>query len=334
MQAIAYTSYGGPPVTRIIDLPIPLPGHGEAQIKVAAAGLNPIDWHQRQGELKAVHPQKLPVVGGNEFSGTITALGPGVEGFDIGDAVVCRVTKTKWGAMGQYVVMPCDILARAPTSISLVDAAGLPLAGLTADQALDLLKVGKGDRVLITGGAGGVGQFAIQLARLRGAHVTTTASAGGREAVLRAGADAVIDYTSETIPVDSYDKAFDTIGQAALIDQVIPSIRKGGQVVSVGGPQTPGCLDEVLAWWKRPLVNAYLYYLSYTATSAAVSRHVEYTYMFMRPDGSQLQRLSDLVDTGDLVINIDSTYAFTEYPQAFERLESGRAKGKVIIRSE
>lgn len=335
MNAVVYTRYGGPEVTQMVPLAVPDgPTAGEVRVRVVGGGLNPVDWHQRQGEFRTVYPQTLPVVAGNEFSGVVTDVGDGVARFAAGDHVVCRSAKSTWGALAQYVVVDASIVAKAPTSIPLVHAAGLPLAGLTAEQALDALNVTTGDRLLITGGAGGVGQFAIQLAKVRGAHVTTTASEAGRPYVLEAGADSVVDYRTQKLTsaqTHKFTKVFDTVGGDALASDVIPATAAGGTVVSVGGPQTPGCLDAVLPWWKATIVNIVFGVRTRSVTRAAAAEGVAYQYMFMRPDGAQLQRIADLADEGKVTVHIDSHFKLNEYKKAFERLESNRAKGKIVI---
>lgn len=334
MNAIAYTRYGGPEVTKILPFDIPQPKSGEVQCRVTAGALNPVDKHQRAGELWAVSPFALPVIAGNEFSGVVTSLGDGVTGFAVGDHVICRTTKTAMGGLGEYIAMPARLLAKAPRSISLADASGLPLAGLTAEQSLDRLDVKKGDRVLITGGAGGVGQFAIQLAKIRGAHVITTASDAGKPYVLKAGADEVIDYRTQKLAElpEKFDKVFDAAGgDEALVSDVIPAVARGGHILSVAGAITSGTFDTFVPWWKRPLVNIILGWRSSAVTSAAAAAGVNYEYLYMNPDGTQLQKLADLVDAGKLVVNIDSRFKMNDYAKAFERLESGRSKGKIII---
>jgi NADPH:quinone reductase-like Zn-dependent oxidoreductase len=338
-KAIAFTSYGGPDVLTIQEVDVPAPSAGEVQIRVVGGGLNPVDYRIRSGSMKGVDGVVFPQVSGNELSGTISALGSGVSSFAVGDNVIVRVAKSASGATGSlagYVNQPADIVARAPASTPLTDAAGLPLAGLTAWQVLDALDVRAGDRLLVTGGAGGVGLFAIQLAKLRGAHVSTTASDKGKPYVLAAGADEVIDYRSQKLAdlaaEQHFDKVFDCAGgEEALATDVVPAVKKGGKIMSVAGPPTSGCLDFLLPWWKAPLINLFLRFKSRAVTHAAKAAGVSYTFLLMKPDGPQLQHLVSLVDEGKLTINIDSRFKFDDFAAAFKQLESGRSKGKVII---
>lgn len=338
MQAIAYKTYGGPEVTELLTLPIPTPKPNEVLVRVSGGGLNPVDAYQRSGAFKLVSPYHLPVVAGNEFSGTITEVGSSVSGFTPGEKVIARVAKDKLGALGQYTAIEAQYVARAPKSIPLADSAGLPLAGLTALQVLDHLDVKAGDNLLITAGAGGVGLFAIQLAKLRGAHVSTTASSAGEALVKRMGADEVIDYKTTKLASlgQVFDKVFDAAGpdDAALKD-VFASVKRGGHVVSIAGPLTPDAFDKFnLPGWRHFLVSSVLGWKSRTTRSNAHAAGVKYDYFFMLPNGKELQQLADLVDEGKLEIVINSRYPLAQYKEAFEQLESRRSKGKVIIQLE
>lgn len=333
MQAIANSGYGGAEVTSIIELPVPTPAEGEVQIRVAGGGLNPVDLRLREGALKALLPLPLPFVVGNELSGEISALGAGVTSLAVGDKVIVRVSKTGGtGAFSQYVVQPANLVARAPTNISLVDAAGLPLAGLTALQVLDKLGVKAGDKVLITAGAGGVGLLAIQLAKIRGAHVTTTASSAGEELVRSVGADVVVDYkTTKLADLDTkFTQVFDCAG--GDMTDVLAATADNGRVITIAGTPTPSMLDSFdLPSWKRYLVSGAIWLQSRSVRNAASARGIAYEFLFMRPDGPELQQLSDYVTAGKLRVVIDSTFKFADYADALARLESKRSKGKVVI---
>lgn len=339
MQGIAYTRYGGPEVTEIIEAPIPTAKAHEVIVRVAAGGLNPVDAIQRNGILKMVTPYSFPIIAGNEFSGTISQVGSSVNSFKVGEKVIGRVAKDRLGGLGQYVAIDAAFIARAPTSIPLGDAAALPLAGLTAQQVLDKLDVKAGDNLLITAGAGGVGLFAIQLAKLRGAHVSTTASSAGEALVKKMGADQVIDYKSTKLASlgQVFDKVFDAAGPddpAALAD-VFAATKKGGHVVTIAGPPTPDAFDQFnLPGWKSWIVSTILGWKSRTTINNAANAGIEYNYIFMHPDGAGLQKLADLIDEKKLEIVIDSRYGWKDYAKAFERLESRRSKGKIVVEFE
>src|ERR1700752_5355035 len=198
MRAFVLMGYGGPEHTALTDVPKPSPRTGELLVRVYAAGLNPVDFKTRAGMLKIVQNYPLPIVMGNELSGVIEAVGTGVTRLAKDERVFARVAKESMGAFAEYAVVHEDHAARMPASLDFATAAAVPLAALTALQALrDELHLSPGQRVFIPGGAGGVGCFAIQIAKRLGAHVATTASPRGEALVRRLGADVVIDYTRE-----------------------------------------------------------------------------------------------------------------------------------------
>jgi NADPH:quinone reductase-like Zn-dependent oxidoreductase len=195
MRAYVMTRYGDASAMELRDVPEPVAGDGEVLVRVRAAGLNPIDYKVRQGAMRMVHRLDLPQVAGSELAGVVEAVGAGVIRFAVGDRVFARVDKKKLGAYATYAVVDETLVGRMPQSLDFADAAGLPLAGLTALQALrDDLGVTKGERVFISGGAGGVGTLAVQLAVWMGAEVATTASPRGEERVRSLGATTVINY--------------------------------------------------------------------------------------------------------------------------------------------
>jgi alcohol dehydrogenase len=198
MRALVLSRYGGPEHTALTDVPQPSPRTGEILVRVHAAGLNPVGYKTRAGVLRVISKYPLPIVMGNELSGVVEAVGPGVMRFARGDRIFARVDKDIMGAFAEYAVVHEDHAARMPASLDFPSAAAVPLAALTALQALrDELHLSVGHRVFIPGGAGGVGTFAIQIARHLGAHVATTASPRGEALVRRLGANVVIDYTRE-----------------------------------------------------------------------------------------------------------------------------------------
>lgn len=333
MKAFILERYGDASGTRLAEVrDPPAPGPHEVQVRTVAAGLNPVDYKIREGKLRMVMPLKLPAILGSEVAGVVTATGRGATRFQVGDHIYARVAKDGGGGLAEYINLPNDIGAHAPNAVDMETAAAVPLAGLTALQALrDLLKVGPGQRVLISAGAGGVGTFAIQIAKWLGAHVTTTASPRGEALVRALGADTVIDYTRARIadqPRD-FDAGFDLMGGETL-REMFRVVRPGGTVVTISDvPEPQTALQDL----KRGYGLAALFWIaSFKVRQEARRAGVHYRFMFMRPDAPGLALLAQLIDEGKLKVVMDRVCQFSEVADAMAYLESGRAKGKVVVR--
>lgn len=331
MRAFVLTRYGGPDAAELRDLPVPEPRDGEVRIRVRAAGLNPVDFKLREGKLKPITRLSMPIVLGSELAGTVDALGPGVTRLAVGDEVFARVAKDQLGAFAEWCCVREELVALKPTSIDFPSAAAIPLAALTALQVLrDELSVSKGQRVFIPGGAGGVGTFAIQLAKHFGASVATTASPRGKALVERMGADVVVDYTTTRFAneLSDYDSAFDLVGGETLTG-CFDVVRRSGRVVSIAGMPEPTTATKDLG---RGVGLAALFWLaSFTIRRRASRKGVTYRYFFMHPSGDDLRELAALVDSKSLEVVVDRVFPFAELPRAFAYLEEGRAKGKVVV---
>ena len=269
---------------------------------------------------------------GNDLAGVVEACGEGVTRFAEGDRVFARVAKDSLGAFADYAAIPESLLARMPPSLDFETAASVPLAGLTALQALrDELELKEGSRVFIPGGAGGVGTFAIQLAKWLGAEVTTTASPRGRALVERLGADVVIDYTTQRFEdhVRDMDGVFDLLGGETL-GKSFGVVKRGGKVVSIAGMPEPETARKDLG--RGVALQALFWIASYRSRAEARRHGVSYRYLFMHPSGAELAELAQLVESGKLEPVIDRVFPFPEIGQAFAYLEAGRAKGKVVVR--
>ncbi|WOO85060.1 Reticulon-4-interacting protein 1, mitochondrial [Vanrija pseudolonga] len=307
MKAVVYTKYGGAEVTTLATLPRPTAGPGEVLVAVAAAALNPVDVYLRNGLMAQITPNAFPQIAANELAGTVVALGAGVASFAVGDRVMARVSKTHTGAVAQFVSVPAGYAARAPASISLAAASGFPLCALTAAQMLDKLSVSAGDRLLVAGGATVVGQYGIQLAKMRGATVVATASPAGEPLVRRLGVDEIIDYKSTTLTGwaasnGAFDKLFDAAGPRDDVSDLLGAAADGAHIVTVSGPNNPGSFDAYVPWWKRWVVNGVLWSRFRATCALASARGLRYEYMFMNPDGAQLGELGRLVDEGKLEV--------------------------------
>lgn len=334
MRAYVLKHYGGPEGSQLMDVPAPAPGPRDILVDVRAAGLNPVDFKFRQGKLRAILRPKLPFVLGNELAGEVIATGSAVKRFRSGDRVFARVAKDRAGAFAQQACVDEAHTALMPRDLDFAAAAAVPLAGLTALQALrDELNIKPGQRVFISGGAGGVGTFAIQIAKWLGAHVTTTASKRGEALVRSLGCDAVIDYTSQSISSAGrgFDAGFDLIGGKTL-DEMFGIMKPGAKVVSVAGVPEPQTAIKDLGG-RRALAAAF-WIISYGIRSRARRAGVAYRYLFMHPGGRDLAQLAGLIEQGELKVIVGKTYPLARIADAMAYVESGRAKGKVVVSVE
>lgn len=307
MKAVRFHETGGPEVLRYEDVPQPVPGAGEVRVRVAGSAFNPADGGMRGGFLPI--PITLPHVPGYDVSGTVDALGDGVDRLAVGDAVVGFLPMTADGSAAEYVVAPADALVAAPTRIPLADAAGLPSVGLTAWQALfEAGALEAGQRILVNGAGGPVGGYAVQLAKRAGAHVVATASPRSRESVRASGADEIVDHTTTSL-LEAVVEPVDVLLNLAPITPerfaaLAARVRDGGVVVST-----------------TPRVE----------TPADPERGVRAVTVFLHPDADVLSRLVALVDSGDLRVEIAGRVPLGELPALHARAEDGHVHGKVVV---
>ncbi len=309
MKAVRFHQYGDADVLRLEDVEVPAPGAGEVRVRVAASAFNPVDDGIRGGYLQGPFPVTLPHTPGIDMSGTVDALGEGVTDVAVGDAVVGFLPMVADGAAAEYVIAPAEVLAPAPTSIPLADAAALPMVGLTAQQALfDDAGLQAGQRVLINGAGGAVGGYAVQLAKRAGAHVIATASPRSRERIASAGADEVIDHTNNDVaaavtePVDVLLNLA-RIGQEDL-DALAALVKDGGVVVNT-----------------VPTIE----------TPADEERGVRAVGVFVRSDAQQLAQLVSLVDAGELRVDVAERVPLSALPGVHARAAAGELGGKVVV---
>jgi len=331
MRAFVLNAYGGPESAELADVPPPQPGPRDILVQVRAAGLNPVDFKFRNGMLRAVQRPKLPFVLGNELAGEVIAAGRDVTRFRAGDRLFARTGKDRSGAFAEQACIDEDDAAPMPRNLDFTTAAAVPLAALTALQALrDELDIKPGQRVFISGGAGGVGTFAIQIAKWLGAHVTTTASKRGEALVRSLGADEVIDYTAQDLSkvAGRFDAGFDLIGDNTL-EQMFEIMRPGTKVVSVAALPEPQTAAKDLG--GRPMLSLVFWIISYGIRSRARRAGVGYRFLFMHPSGVELAELGELIEQGKLKVIVDKTFPFANVADALAYVESGRAKGKVVV---
>ena len=334
MRAYVLKHYGGPEGSLLMDVPAPTPRPRDILVEVRAAGLNPVDFGFRQGKMRAILRPKLPLVLGNELAGEVIAVGSNVKRFRVGDRVFARVAMDRAGAFAEQACVDEDYAAHMPRNLDFTAAAAVPLAGLTALQALrDELRVKLGQKVFISGGAGGVGTFAIQIAKWLGAHVTTTASKRGEALVRSLGCDEVIDYTVQDISNEEgrFDAGFDLIGGKTL-EQMFEIMKPGTKIVSVAALPEPQTAIRDLG--GRRVLSAIFWLISYGIRSRARRAGISYRYLFMHPSGSDLALLAELIEQRKLKATVDRTYPFAKITEALDYVESGRAKGKVVVTNQ
>lgn len=307
MRALRMHEYGPSEVLRIETIPAPSPGAGEVRIRVHAAGVNPIDWKVRSGKLQKNYPVRLPYIPGRDISGTIDSVGSGVTRWKTGEAVIANA---EGGGFAEYVVVTERDIARKPARLSHEQAAGIPVASLTAWRTLiEAADVQKDQRVLIHGGAGGVGSVAVQLAHWRGAHVIATASERNHEYLKSIGADEVIDYRSTRFEdaAKHIDVVLDTVGGETLA-RSSAVLRRGGMLLSIVGiPSAQACSERRILCpeWE--------------------AQNPQYA-------GEQLAKVGQLFDAGNIKMTVEAMFPLEDANEALELSEAGRARGKIIVK--
>lgn len=325
MKALQLTKYGEIKDSLAFnEVDKPKFGEGDVLIEINAAAINPIDKALVLGHLKGMIPLSLPVTLAYDVSGTVVEKGGDVHHFEIGDSVYARVPQEQMGTLAEYVAVDAKVVAQKPENISFEEAASLPLAGLTAFQSLNNAGIKAGDVVLIHAGSGGVGSFAVQYAKAKGAYVYTTTSTENVEWVKELGADRVIDYKKEdykTIVKDA-DIVFDTLGKEYSVD-AFEVLTEGGKVVSIIGP-----MDEETAH----AFGMSDYKMPEDLVKAIEKKKASYKYIWMHPDGKDLNEIKTLVEDGKIKPVIEKIYPLNDGVEAFTHLASGRAKGKLVIK--
>lgn len=331
MRAWAIDRFGDNSVVRMITFPRPKIAADEILVQIKAASINPLDFKIRNGELRRAMPHRFPFILGNECAGVVVEKGAKVTRFNIGDEVYTRPHKTQLGTLAEFMPVKEEDAARKPKGLSFEEAAGLPLVGLTSWQVLiEVLKVKKGDRVFIPAGSGGVGTFAVQLAKHLGAFVATNTSAKNLEFVKSLGADQVIDYKTQDFStlLSGFDYVFDTMGGETQ-KKAFSILKPGGTLLSIVGPPTVEFIREIGLGLVPQLA---VYAMSFSTMRRASSRSVSYKFFLMRPDGATLEKIANLIDSGVIKPVLDRTYPFEQAADALKHVESGHARGKVVVK--
>ncbi len=313
MKAMGIQRFGGPEVIERLDLALPKPGPQEVLVRIRAAGVNPVDWKIREGLFEGRMPRAFPIVLGWDAAGVVESVGEKAHFAKTGDEVFayCRKEILHDGTYGEFILLKREHLALKPKNVSFEEAAAFPLAGLTSYQSLfEGIKLKAGETILIHAGAGGVGSFAIQLAKNVGAEVITTASARHHEYLRRLGADEIIDYTQENftravrrLHPEGIDAVFDTVGGQTQIDSA-EILKKGGRLTSILS------LKEDY-FRQRGLVPHYI---------------------FVRPESSQLDRLREWAEAGKLKVKLEKVFPLEGAAMAHELIEGKHVQGKIVLK--
>lgn len=332
MRHYVQTGYGkARDQVRLVEAPTPVAAAGELLIAVEAAALNPVDFKILRGDLRAVLKMALPAPMGLDGCGTVIACGAGVSDYAPGDAVMFCMPRDHRGSFGERVCLYAKLVAPRPAGLSHGEAASLPLVALTTVQALvDRGGARAGQSVLIHAGSGGVGSFAVQYAKALGLRVVATTSSRNAEFVASLGADRVIAYDREDYRQcgESFDLVYDTLG-GAVTYYSIALLKRGGSLVSIAGPPTAAFADQL---GVGRLVRMIMALMRRKVEAAARRQGVAYHFFFLEPDGAQLAAVGALVAAGRIRPVIDSVHEFDALDAALDRQQSGRARGKVILR--
>ncbi|MEU0210974.1 NADP-dependent oxidoreductase [Streptomyces canus] len=306
-------------------------GDRDVLVRVSAASINPLHKMVRNGEFKQPLKYKTPFVLGHDVAGVVTQVGSAVHGLEVGDEVYARPRDLRIGGFAEFIAIDMDDVAPKPDSLTLQEAAAVPLVALAAWQILvDRARVQPGQKVLIHAGAGGLGSTAIRLAKYLGATVATTTSTDTEKLVGSLGADIVVDYTKEDFSkmLSGYDLVLASVGGANL-EKSLTVLKPGGLAISVVGPPDPGFAKQLGAPSFLGLVMSML---SRKVGKQAKALGVRYQFFFMQADGSQLRKLGALYDSGKLRPVIDGTFPFDRTLEAMAYVEQGRTKaGKVVV---
>lgn len=331
MKAFIINHYGKKAEGHISEMPTPVMGANDVLVQIHAAGVNPLDSKIRDGAFKLLLPYPLPLILGHDMAGTVVQAGASVKRFKIGDEVYARPADHRVGTFAEYIAVDENDVAIKPKNLTMEEAASVPLVALTAWQTLvGKANLKKGQKVLIHAGSGGVGIFAIQLAKHLGATVATTTSAANIDLVTSLGADVVIDYKKDDFEkiLSDYDVVLNTLGADTLFKS-LKVLKPGGRLISISGPPDPAFAKEAgLSWFLKIVMRL----LSYRIRKKAQCRKVNYSFVYMKANGAQLQQITNLIDTGVMRPVVDRVFPFESTKVAMAYVETGRAKGKVVVK--
>lgn len=313
------------------DVSIPKIKDNEVLIEIYASGLNLLDSKIKTGEFKLILPYKMPLILGHDLAGIVTEVGKNVKKYKVGDEVYSRPADFHIGTFAEYIAVREEDLAFKPKNLSMEEASSVPLVALTVWQALvEIGQVKKGQKVFIQAGSGGVGTIAVQLAKHLGATVATTASTKSFDFLKELGADVLIDYKTQDFEavLKDYDLVLNSQDSKTL-EKSLNILKAGGKIISISGPPTPEFAKDINANW---LVKTATRFLSFGIKKKAKKLGLDYTFLFMRADGKQLADITKLIESGIIKPVLDKVFPFEETNKALEYIESGRTKGKVVVK--
>lgn len=332
MKGFIINRYGKNETQHLTELPAPVVQENDILVEVHSAGVNVLDALIRNGDFKLFLPYKAPFTLGHDVAGIVKKVGSKVSKFKVGDEVYARPADHRIGAFAEYLSIAESDVALKPKNLTMEEAASIPLVGLTAWQAfVEVAQLKKGQKVFIQAGSGGVGTFAIQLAKHLGAFVATTTSTTNIDLVKRLGADLVIDYKKEDFEsiLQDYDLVLHSNKEPIVLEKSLRILKPGGQLISLVGPPTPEFAKDLGLPWYLKLVTGLL---SAGAKKKARKLNTQFSFLFMRAAGDQLSQITRLIEAGIIQPVIDKVFPFEQTNEALAYLETGRAKGKVVIK--
>ena len=331
MKAFIIEKYSKHSGLQLADVPVPELKAHEVLIEVHAAGVNLLDAKIKTGEFKLILPYKLPLILGHDVAGKITEVGKNVKKFKVGDEIYARPADFSIGTFAEYIAINENDLALKPTNLSMEEAASIPLVALTVWQALvEKGNLQKGQKVFIQAGSGGVGTIAIQLAKHLGAIVATTASETSFQMLKNLGADILIDYKNQDFEkvLEDYDLVLNSQDTKTL-QKSLNVLKPGGKLISISGPPTPDFAKKAGAPWYVKII---LSLISASVRQKAKKKNIDYFFLFMSAEGTQLKQITELIEKGFVKPVLDEVFPFEKTNDALAYVESGRAKGKVVIK--
>lgn len=332
MKAFIVKRYGKKEKLHLTDLTEPTLKENDVLVQVHSAGVNMLDSLIRNGDFKLFLPYKPPFVNGHDVAGVVTKVGSKVSRFKEGDEVYSRPSDYRIGTYAEYISINEKDIALKPKNLTMEEAGSIPLVGLTAWQVLvEIGKIEKGQKVFIQAGSGGVGTFAIQLAKHLGAYVATTTRDKNIDLVKSLGADLIIDYKSEDFEtrLKDYDLVLHSNRDTKVLGKSLRILKPGGLLVSLVGPPTPEFATALGLPWHLKLITKLL---SFSTKKKAKKLKVNFSFLFMRADGKQLSQITKLVEAGIIKPVIDKVFPFEQTNEALAYVETGHSRGKVVVK--